>query len=373
MDKKTPKVTVLMPVYNGERYLREAIDSILSQTFQDFEFLIINDGSTDSTREIICYYDDPRIRLLDNECNLGLTRSLNKGLKLAEGEFIARQDGDDISEPERLAKQVAFLDTQPEVALVGTFYKMIDDRGNLIGKEKKPTNYTQICWDLLFCCTFIHTSVMFRKSTIQEQIGFYNEAVIYAQDYDLWCRIARSLKVVNISEYLVKLRLNPSSMTATYGSMVEDEPRKIRAENIAHLLGCEQANIWSDAVQLRAMYSLFWSGDVEELKSLSLQDVSKTIEEIFRLHRAFCQYYKLNQLECINHYTQVCYRLSNHLLRLADYYSHQDKHTAWQFLMKSFLLNRRFFLKKTYIRIVLQLFFGFRTVSIFRQFSKKTT
>src|SRR4051794_29608800 len=120
-----PKVTVLLAVYNGERYLREAIDSILGQTFQDFEFLIINDGSTDSTREIILSYHDPRIRLVDNEDNIGQTRSLNRGLALAAGQFVARQDADDISEPERLASQVAFLEIHPEVVLLGTWYRKI--------------------------------------------------------------------------------------------------------------------------------------------------------------------------------------------------------------------------------------------------------
>src|SRR5215467_8249434 len=105
-----PKVTVLLTVYNGERYLHEAIDSILGQTFQDFEFLIINDGSTDGTRELILSYHDRRIRLIDNEYNIGQTRSLNRGLVLAMGQFLARQDADDISEPDRLASQVAFLE-----------------------------------------------------------------------------------------------------------------------------------------------------------------------------------------------------------------------------------------------------------------------
>src|SRR3990170_6306785 len=103
-----PEITVLMSVYNGERFLREAIESILNQTYRDFEFLIINDGSTDSSREIILSYNDPRIRLIDNELNIGLTRSLNKGLRLARGKYIARQDADDISFRKRLEKQVAF-------------------------------------------------------------------------------------------------------------------------------------------------------------------------------------------------------------------------------------------------------------------------
>ena len=118
-----PTVTVLLSVYNGERYLRESIESILNQTFTDFEFLIINDGSTDDSRRIISSYDDPRIQLIDNEQNIGLSQSLNKGLKLARGTYIARQDADDISEPERLAKQVSYMDRNPHIALLGSWYR----------------------------------------------------------------------------------------------------------------------------------------------------------------------------------------------------------------------------------------------------------
>ena len=136
-----PKVTVLMAVYNGERYLRDAVESILCQTFRDFQFLIINDGSTDNTRDLILSYDDARIVLVDSEHNVGQTRSLNRGLELAAGELIARQDADDISEPDRLAKQVAFLERHPEVALLGTWYKEIDVQGTVIGKRKLPCDH----------------------------------------------------------------------------------------------------------------------------------------------------------------------------------------------------------------------------------------
>src|SRR5690349_12648910 len=125
-----------MAVYNGARYLREAVESVLNQSFQDFEFLVINDGSTDHTREIILSYDDSRIRLVDNRQNRGQTASLNLGLQLAQGDLIARQDADDISEPERLARQVLFLEDHSEVALLGTGYAKIDSHGNVTGIRK---------------------------------------------------------------------------------------------------------------------------------------------------------------------------------------------------------------------------------------------
>ena len=130
---RNPKITVLMPVYNGEKYLREAIGSILNQTFNDFEFLIINDSSTDSTREIILSYDDTRIRLEDNEKNIGLTHSLNKGLRLAKGKYVARMDADDISLPDRLEKQLAVIENNTDVSIVACWIDIIDKNNTYIG------------------------------------------------------------------------------------------------------------------------------------------------------------------------------------------------------------------------------------------------
>ncbi|MDJ0799829.1 MAG: glycosyltransferase [Calothrix sp. MO_167.B12] len=365
-----PKVTVLTAVYNGESYLREAIDSILAQTFPDFEFLIINDGSTDSTQEIIQFYDDPRIRLINNEYNLGLTRSLNKGLELAKGEFIARQDADDISEPERLAKQVAFLETHPEVALVGTWYKDIDPQGNLIGECNLPCDCTQIRWDILFYCPFVHSAVMFRKHTIAEQIGFYDEAFSYAQDYDLWWRISRRLQVANINEYLMKLRINPSSMTATYGNIVDDEPLKIKITNIGHLLGWDEAKTWNDGVLLRAMTWL-WLGELDKLNSLNLQQLNKVIEQILHLHHAFCKYYKLNHEEIKKHYNQVYACLSNQLLSLTYYYLEKDKMTAWWLFIRACRLNFSILLTKKYLSLFIKLLIGSRLVRDIRHLTRE--
>ncbi len=132
---ENPKVSVIMSVYNGDKYLREAIESILNQTFTDFEFIIVNDGSTDNSLEIIESYDDERIKTINNKKNIGLTKSLNKALKFAKGKYIARQDADDVSLPNRFEKQVEYLDSHPEVALVGTSVYLIDENGKIIGKR----------------------------------------------------------------------------------------------------------------------------------------------------------------------------------------------------------------------------------------------
>src|ERR1044071_4428932 len=139
-----------MAVHNGEYYLHEAMESILRQSFCDFEFIIVDDASTDRTRELIFSFNDPRVRLVENREKLGQTRSLNRGLELAHGEFVARQDADDISEPERLAKQAGFLETKRELALLGTWYKKIDARGAALGLRELPCEWLEIRWALIF-------------------------------------------------------------------------------------------------------------------------------------------------------------------------------------------------------------------------------
>ncbi|MEM9162576.1 MAG: glycosyltransferase [Cyanobacteria bacterium P01_F01_bin.4] len=328
-----PKVTVLMSVYNGEHYLRASIDSILFQSFKDFEFLIINDGSADSTLEIINTYDDSRIRLINNECNLGLTKSLNKGLKLARGKLIARQDGDDISEPDRLAKQVSFLEAHPKVALVGSWYKNIDPQGNLIGAYELPCESAQNRWEMLFCNPFIHSAVMFRKRPVACWIGsyLYDEAFVYAQDYALWGRIACRRKVANIGEYLVRLRLNPASMTNTYGETVDDEPRQIKLNHIKVFLSKKDFQLWSDGHLLESMTAL-WLAEPEalaeeipkKLEDFYSYELDQLITQIRHLHKKFCQYYHLGQIERKKHYKEVCQHLSKRLMAIAHYYYYED-------------------------------------------------
>lgn len=330
-----PKVTVLMSVYNGERFLREAIESILVQSFQDFEFIIIDDGSTDSTLEIIQSYDDTRIRLIENEMNLGLSRSLNRGLKLAKGQFIARQDADDVSEPERLARQVTFLETHNDVVLLGTSYQEIDTHGSLIGKRKLPCDYTEIRWSLLFFCPFVHSAVMLRKSIVLEQIGFYNEALAYAMDYDLWYRIARCLPVANLDEYLVRYRINPRSMTATYGDRVQ-EGIQISIANIANLLCWDK----TDMVLNEARFNLFFSLLYGPCTDSNLNDVIGLTDEILQLHTVFCQSYEVSPRDRSIHCIKLCSWLSRKVIEIAYHRLAQgDFTTAKQLFTRVYQLH----------------------------------
>ncbi|MDX2254096.1 MAG: glycosyltransferase [Pseudanabaenaceae cyanobacterium bins.39] len=215
-----PKVTVLMPVYNGEKYLREAIDSILNQTFRDFEFLIIDDGSSDRSLEIINSYQDHRISLVRNETNLGLITTLNKGLSLARGEYIARMDCDDISFCDRLEKQVAYLDAHPEISLLGTNAQIINVENIQQEICESVTGNNYIKWRMLFGCPFIHPTVMMRKKSVDLVNGYecsgieiINKANNYCEDYNLWRKVINKFQADNLPEVLLYLRKHESNVS----------------------------------------------------------------------------------------------------------------------------------------------------------------
>lgn len=216
----TPKVSVLMSVYNGERYLGEAIDSILNQTFTDFEFVIIDDASTDSTAAILDSYPDARLVRLKNETNLGLTQSLNRGLAVVRGEYVARMDADDISLPERLAKQVNYLDTHPEVGVVGAQVNFIDTEGRSLGPVTYPTDPLLIDWTMLLSNRLWHPLAMFRRDLVQT-LGGYNQDFAFAQDYDLWLRLRQVAQIRLLPDFLLKYRAHANS--ASTERFVEQE------------------------------------------------------------------------------------------------------------------------------------------------------
>lgn len=199
------KISVLMSVFNADQYLRMAIESILNQTFSDFEFIIINDGSTDNTANILASYNDPRIVTATNEVNIGLTKSLNKGLDLAQGEYIARMDADDISMPNRLGKQVAFMDTHPEIGVCGSWARAFGDRDGL---HMLPDDNNSIKCRMLFQNSLVHSSVIIRKSIIEKYNLAYDEQYSKAQDYALWLTCLQHTRLANIPDTLVGLRFH---------------------------------------------------------------------------------------------------------------------------------------------------------------------
>jgi glycosyltransferase involved in cell wall biosynthesis len=207
-----PKVSVVMPAYNAEKYISEAIESILNQTFTDFEFIIINDGSTDKTKEIINSYTDYRIHYLENESNLGIVATLNKGLEYASGEYIARMDADDISLSNRFEKQVSIMDTDSTIGALGTGTRIFGQ--NVETRETHSTlNSDKLKAELMFSTCMCHPSVMIRKSVLDENNFHYKEEFKGAEDYELWWQIATVSRILTIPDVLHCYRIHPNQIT----------------------------------------------------------------------------------------------------------------------------------------------------------------
>ena len=205
-----------MPVYNGEKYLCEAIDSILNQTFTDFEFLIIDDGSTDNSLEIIKSYQDPRIRLVQNFINKGLPYSLNSGILLSKSEYIARMDCDDISLQNRLEKQVKFLDNNPEIGILGSYFILMTKENKKSYIKTVPISDLEIRYKCLFESPFGHPTVIFRREVFEKNFLNYDTQLNAIEDYGLWTKILDYTKGANIAIPLVYYRIHNQNISHKY-------------------------------------------------------------------------------------------------------------------------------------------------------------
>lgn len=229
-------VSVIMAAYNSEQYIRNAIESILRQTFTDFEFLIINDGSSDKTLKIIKSYNDIRIKLIDNNKNLGLTKSLNIGMALAKGQYIARMDADDVSMPERLQKQVCFLDNHEDVGVVGSNMLYFGDRD---AKTNFPLDHDAIKLHLLFYTALAHPSIMLRRDVLEKNGIKYNDQYRFSQDYYLYCCLYNITKFANLGDFLLRYRIHHSQISTAKNREQSGLAQKIRNQIIAKLI-CRQ-------------------------------------------------------------------------------------------------------------------------------------
>jgi glycosyltransferase involved in cell wall biosynthesis len=207
-----PQVTVLMPVYNAGAYVAEAIESVLTQTWRDFEFLVINDGSTDDTLAVIKRYNDPRIKLIDQK-NKGLIDTLNEGILISKGEIIARMDGDDVCLPNRLEAQLEFLKQHPDHVMVGSEADVMDKDGNyLMHLVPIAHSHEEIVGKINLKCPFIHPCVTFYKKAVIDA-GEYPANALTFEDHLLWKKLLTIGKVCNLREILLKVRFNPESVT----------------------------------------------------------------------------------------------------------------------------------------------------------------
>lgn len=222
-----------MAVHNGLPYLREAIDSILHQTFSDFKFLIVDDGSSDGSTDFLKAYRDPRMRIISNKKQRGLSRSLNDGLDESRGEYVARMDHDDLSLPSRLAKQSAYLDMHPEIDLVGTWARTMGPKPEQIWKY--PLSDGEIRSEFLFNSVLIHGSVMLRRSSF-DRLGLrYDPKVKRAQDYELWTRAAPKIRFANMGDVLLRYRIHVDQIGERYGKEQQDAAAVVRTRELKKL------------------------------------------------------------------------------------------------------------------------------------------
>lgn len=286
-----PKVSVILSVFNGERYLATALDSILSQTFHDLELIVNDDASTDGSSRILQDYAerDQRVVLVANGTNLGLTRSLNKMIGITKGEFIARMDADDISHPRRLEKQVAVLNQGPEIDVVFTDALLMDEHGQAVCARWRPQTIRQIVELMPIHCYIPHPSTMIRRSVFSRW-GLYDERFRIGQDWDLWMRlIRRGARFHCIPEPLIRYRLNPDSVRATQGrrprhsadfelavTCINNSQKKLALRYWTKLCASERA-LLALRILLPQSFRRLWDGlrrrysPSSELRSLSAQ------------------------------------------------------------------------------------------------------
>jgi glycosyltransferase involved in cell wall biosynthesis len=242
-----PAITVLMSVHNGLPYLKEAVDSILGQSFRDFEFLILDDASTDGSRVYLDAIADPRVRIIHLEQNIGLTAALNVGLREAKGEFIARQDADDTSRLDRLALQHAFLRDHPECVVVGAQARLIDGNGRSMGKKKFPREHPAIVFAQLFDNALAHSVATFRRAEVVEA-GGYDETWTASQDYELWSRLSTRGELRNLPDFLSTIRILNTSVTRTHRRA--DLVRRVQSAHFVRMHGREAGEADLDLIGL---------------------------------------------------------------------------------------------------------------------------
>jgi glycosyltransferase involved in cell wall biosynthesis len=233
-----PDVSVVMAVRDAAPYVRAAVDSVLAQSVRDLELVVVDDASTDGSREIVAGYADPRLVLVRNERHLGLTRSLNRGLACARAALVARHDADDVSGPERLARQMAVLAAHARVALVGSRGRLVDAAGRHVGALDRPLDPYGIRWYQMFDCAFIHGSVMFRRAVVADALGGYDESLVWAQDWELWGRVLERHDAVNLPDRLIDYRTHTGSVTmsARDPAAFRAHARRIVAANVRRTL-----------------------------------------------------------------------------------------------------------------------------------------
>lgn len=267
-----PSISVNMPVYNGVKYLKQAIDSILNQTYTDFELIIIDDGSTDTSVDLIKSYRDPRIKLFQNNLNRGLAFSRNRAIEQSKGKYIAILDSDDIAYPERIKKQLDFLEKNPDYVMIGSWIDIIDENDQVSEDGVKLLVENDLLrTQLFFSNHFAQSSLLIRRSVFEE--FSYNESYIQAEDYFLWVQIASKYKVANLQESLVQYRVHQESITM---SKFEDQENCVKQIFVYQLSQLGLNDLKNDEIELH--YKLLrYKYDAKLLNWVELKRILKWI------------------------------------------------------------------------------------------------
>jgi glycosyltransferase involved in cell wall biosynthesis len=225
---EVPEISVIMPTYNNAVFLSEAIESMLNQTYGNFEMLIINDGSYDNTLNVIMSYKDSRISTISNSKNMGIAYSLNLGIANSKGRYIARMDSDDVSEINRFEEQISYMKNNPDIDICGTQIRCFDENGSLGKTIKKRSSDEEICRGLFWGeSSMAHPSIMIRHSSVKKHDIKYNVANKYSEDYELYCKYSTRLKYGNIPKPLHRYRIHSNSVSISYSDMQRMEARRV--------------------------------------------------------------------------------------------------------------------------------------------------
>ncbi len=315
-----PTISVIMPTYNGERFLRPAIESVLSQSFCDVELLVIDDGSTDSTPAILreCAAQDERMIVLTNPQNLGIAAATNRGLAAARGEYIALQDHDDISLPHRFQAELDFLRSHPDIAVVGSSATLIDDEGVAYAEFPLPCEEIDIKWRLLFVGDALHyTSVIVRRDALQS-IGGYGEdpAFRFSEAYDPFSRLAMRYRIVNLPDRLVLWRRHPGATSRQHGQEQMRSGDIISARNISLLCNFPAArdNHLDHCVEGFKAFALMPAG---ELPRLPAEQVISGLKFILQLRKSFYRVHSFSRSAIARHCCSLSRFWGKHAIALS--------------------------------------------------------
>lgn len=299
MDKNiNPAISVLIPVYNGQQYLSEAISSILNQTYSDFELIIVDDGSADESEKVIKSFDDRRIVYSKNEVNKGLIYSLNKGISISKGEYIARMDQDDISDPRRLEKQINEFKMDSGLVVCGSLIKMFGS-----GKDEYvghiPVTQGQIISSVFFACPFAHPSVMMRKEALMKLGVVYREEYLHSEDFDLWSRLVFLGNSKNIPEYLLQYRVHDKQTSTVFEDRKYQSVSKIQTNILSHF------GLIPEKTESETLLNLF-----KGISRNNQEYVYETGKLLDKLHGAFKkkypQYSDVNAQIIVSRWFKVC-------------------------------------------------------------------